>query len=57
VADAKNRGCLFNASEDKELNNAIIRAVIELDEVDDLLEMDSLRLSGSRFGVRLNLTF
>uniref|UniRef100_A0A0E0K3P7 Helicase ATP-binding domain-containing protein n=1 Tax=Oryza punctata TaxID=4537 RepID=A0A0E0K3P7_ORYPU len=49
VADAKERGCLFNANEDKELNSAIIRAVIELDEVDDLLKMDSLRISGSRF--------
>ncbi|XP_052143069.1 LOW QUALITY PROTEIN: helicase SEN1-like [Oryza glaberrima] len=51
VADAKNRGCLFNASEDKELNNAIIRAVIELDEVDDLLEMDSLRISARDLGI------
>ncbi|KAF0933823.1 hypothetical protein E2562_019280 [Oryza meyeriana var. granulata] len=50
VADAKERGCLFNANEDKELNSAIIKAVIELDEVDDLLKMDSLRISGSRFG-------
>uniref|UniRef100_J3LFX2 Helicase ATP-binding domain-containing protein n=1 Tax=Oryza brachyantha TaxID=4533 RepID=J3LFX2_ORYBR len=48
VADAKERGCLFNAQDDTELNGAIIKAVIELDEVDDLLDMDSLRITSNR---------
>uniref|UniRef100_A0A0D9VJK4 DNA2/NAM7 helicase-like C-terminal domain-containing protein n=1 Tax=Leersia perrieri TaxID=77586 RepID=A0A0D9VJK4_9ORYZ len=56
VADAKDRGCLFSANEDKELNSAIIKAVIEQDEVDDLLNLNSLGIGGSRSGVRSNLT-
>ncbi|KAL5213112.1 hypothetical protein ABZP36_023959 [Zizania latifolia] len=50
VADAMDRGCLFDATKDKELSNAILKAVVELDEVDDLLKMDSLRISNSRSG-------
>jgi senataxin len=55
VADAKERGCFFNANDDKDLSGAIIKAVIELDEVESLLNMDSLRIGGSRSGVRNNL--
>jgi hypothetical protein len=53
VADAKERGCFFNANEDKGLSGAIIEAVIELDQVENLLNMDRLRISGcgSRSGV------
>lgn len=51
VADAKDRGCFFNATEDKDLSTAIIKAVIELDEVDSVLKMDGLRISGPRSGV------
>nr|TKW40935.1 hypothetical protein SEVIR_1G280000v2 [Setaria viridis] len=53
VADAKDRGCFFDAKDDKDLSNAIIKAAIELDEVENLLKLDSLRIgSGSRPGVR-----
>jgi hypothetical protein len=55
VADAKERGCFFNANDDKDLSGAIIKAVIELDEVESLLNMDRLRIGGSRSGVRNNL--
>ncbi|TVU39105.1 hypothetical protein EJB05_12510, partial [Eragrostis curvula] len=51
VADAKDRGCFFNAKDDKDLSNAIIKAVIELDEVENLLNLDGLRIGGSRPGV------
>ncbi|KAG8071881.1 hypothetical protein GUJ93_ZPchr0006g42394 [Zizania palustris] len=50
VADAMDRGCLFDATKDKDLSTAIINAVVELDEVDELLKMDSLRISSSRSG-------
>ncbi|KAF8765352.1 hypothetical protein HU200_008494 [Digitaria exilis] len=53
VADAKERGCFFDAKDDKDLCNAIIKAAIELDEVDSLLKLDGLRIGGSRSGVRM----
>jgi hypothetical protein len=48
VADSKQRGCFFNAKDDKDLSNAIINAVIELDEVESMLKLDDLRIGGSR---------
>ncbi|KAM0924315.1 hypothetical protein ACQ4PT_004948 [Festuca glaucescens] len=54
VADAKERGCFFNANDDKDLSGAIIKAVIELDEVESLLNMDNLRIGGSRSGKHKN---
>ena len=51
VADAKNRSCFFEAKDDKDLSNAIIKAVIELDEEENLLKLDGLRIGGSRPGV------
>ncbi|PNT69243.1 hypothetical protein BRADI_3g51900v3 [Brachypodium distachyon] len=54
VADAKDRGCFFNANDDNDLSRAIIKAVIELDEVENVLnmEMGALRIGGgSRSGV------
>ncbi|XWS57203.1 hypothetical protein CRYUN_Cryun09bG0154000 [Craigia yunnanensis] len=41
VTDAKRRGCFFNADEDKRLAEAIITALIELEQFDTLLSMDS----------------
>ncbi|XWS57205.1 hypothetical protein CRYUN_Cryun09bG0154200 [Craigia yunnanensis] len=41
VTDAKRRGCFFNADEDKCLAEAIITALIELEQFDTLLSMDS----------------
>ncbi|CAN6280380.1 unnamed protein product [Urochloa humidicola] len=54
VADAKERGRFFDAEEDKDLSNAIVKAVIELDEVENLLKFDGLRITGrgSRSGAR-----
>nr|CAD1844653.1 unnamed protein product [Ananas comosus var. bracteatus] len=52
VDDAKNRGCFFNANEDKDLADAVIKAFLELDELDNLLNMDSLHISRPRQKVR-----
>ncbi|KAH1105691.1 hypothetical protein J1N35_009459 [Gossypium stocksii] len=41
VLDAKTRGCFFNAHEDKHLNEAITTTLIELQQFDILLTMDS----------------
>ncbi|OAY72239.1 Helicase SEN1, partial [Ananas comosus] len=53
VDDAKNRGCFFNANEDKDLADAVIKAFVELDELDNLLNMDSLHISRPRQKVRM----
>lgn len=56
VADAKDRGCFFEAKDDKDLSNTIVNAAIELDEVENLLKLDGLRIgSGSRSRVRSKL--
>ncbi|KAE8768198.1 hypothetical protein D1007_60355 [Hordeum vulgare] len=49
VKDAQDRGCYFDAHEDKDLSNAVIKAVIELDDADNLVKMDSLHISKPRF--------
>ncbi|KAG4189518.1 hypothetical protein ERO13_A08G227400v2 [Gossypium hirsutum] len=41
VLDAKTRGCFFNAHEDKHLNEAITTSLIDLQQFDILLTMDS----------------
>lgn len=45
VLDAKKRGCFFNAEDDKSLADAILKACVELDDLDDVLNMDSLHIS------------
>ncbi|KAF7079843.1 hypothetical protein CFC21_084016 [Triticum aestivum] len=52
VTDAKERGCFFDANDDQDLSGAIVKAVIELDEVESALsmEMGNLRIGGSRSG-------
>ncbi|CAL4884707.1 unnamed protein product [Urochloa decumbens] len=54
VADAKERGRFFDAKDDSDLSNAIIKAAIELDQVENLLKFDGLRITGggSRSGAR-----
>ncbi|KAK3154928.1 hypothetical protein QOZ80_2BG0196740 [Eleusine coracana subsp. coracana] len=47
VADAKERGCFYDAKDDTDLSNAINKAVIEMDEVENVLKLDALRISGS----------
>ncbi|XP_044318469.1 probable helicase MAGATAMA 3 [Triticum aestivum] len=49
VKDAQDRDCYFDADEDKDLSNAVIKAVIELDDADNLVKMDSLHISKPRF--------
>ncbi|ONK57202.1 uncharacterized protein A4U43_C10F17650 [Asparagus officinalis] len=39
VRDAKSRGCYYNARDDKSLDEAIIEAAVDLDELEDLLNM------------------
>ncbi|KAJ4798925.1 P-loop containing nucleoside triphosphate hydrolases superfamily protein [Rhynchospora pubera] len=48
VSDAKNRGCLFKSEDDRDLHNAIIRAVIEQDDLEDAINFDSLRIRGPK---------
>ncbi|KAJ3708111.1 hypothetical protein LUZ61_011816 [Rhynchospora tenuis] len=45
VFDAKNRGCLFKSEDDKDLHNAIVSSVIEQDELEDIINFDSLHIS------------
>ncbi|XVF06351.1 hypothetical protein REPUB_Repub06bG0040500 [Reevesia pubescens] len=51
VIDAKQRGCFFNADEDKHLAEAIITALIELKQFDTLLSMDSPLFKGAKWRV------
>ncbi|VAH34935.1 unnamed protein product [Triticum turgidum subsp. durum] len=49
VKDAQDRDCYFDADEDKDLSNAVFKAVIELDDADNLVEkMDSLDIGKPR---------
>ncbi|KAF6174661.1 hypothetical protein GIB67_006313 [Kingdonia uniflora] len=50
VIDTKDRGCFFNANDDKGLSKTIINSVIELDQLDDLLNGDLL-FKGARWKV------
>uniref|UniRef100_A0A453CKM7 DNA2/NAM7 helicase-like C-terminal domain-containing protein n=1 Tax=Aegilops tauschii subsp. strangulata TaxID=200361 RepID=A0A453CKM7_AEGTS len=45
VKDARDRGCYFDASEDKDLSNAVVKAIIEFDDAENLVRMDSLHIS------------
>ena len=55
ISDAKNRDCVFKSEEDKELHNAIIRAVIEQDELET--HFDSLHISGPKSKVNVKILF
>ncbi|KAJ1292396.1 hypothetical protein BS78_02G387900 [Paspalum vaginatum] len=48
VNDACDRGCYFEASDDKDLSNTLTKAIIELDDAENLVKMDSLHISRSR---------
>jgi len=55
VADAKDRGHFFDAKDDEDLSDAVIKAAIDVDQVESLLKFDGLRIrggGGSRSGVR-----
>jgi hypothetical protein len=55
VSDAKKRGCLFKSEDDKELHNAIIKAVIEQDELQCLIPFDSLHISRTKSKVNTTI--
>ncbi|KAJ7000259.1 hypothetical protein NC653_010898 [Populus alba x Populus x berolinensis] len=49
VNDAKERGCFYNADEDKSLSKAIMDALLELDQLDDLLNANFLLFRNARW--------
>lgn len=51
IKDAQDRGCFFDANDDKDLSNAIIKAIIEHDDAENLSKMDSMHISRPRFQV------
>ncbi|CAJ2677798.1 unnamed protein product [Trifolium pratense] len=57
VLDAKKRQCFFNADEDKDLAKSIWDAKKELDQLDDLLNADSVIFRNSRWKVLFSDNF
>lgn len=53
VTDAKKRGCFHNAEEDKNLANAIIVALLELNQTNVLVNADSLLFRNAKWKVLL----
>ncbi|KAI3977462.1 hypothetical protein MKX01_000375 [Papaver californicum] len=51
VQSAKDRGCYFSVDDDKMLSKAVTDALIELNQLDDLLNMDSLLFKGAKWKV------
>lgn len=51
INDARQRGCLHDADEDKSLSEAITAALVEIDQVHMILSMDSLNLKDARWTV------
>ncbi|XP_039138894.1 probable helicase MAGATAMA 3 [Dioscorea cayenensis subsp. rotundata] len=50
VRDAKNRGCFFNAQKDRGIMDVIIKNLPEIDQLADLVDIDSLNISGVQAG-------
>ncbi|KAJ0468730.1 putative P-loop containing nucleoside triphosphate hydrolase, DNA2/NAM7 helicase, helicase [Helianthus annuus] len=57
VVDAKNRGCFYNASEDKNLVQAARNALAELGQLDSLFSTDSLLFKEAKWQVKFSDTF
>ncbi|WJX52816.1 hypothetical protein P8452_38886 [Trifolium repens] len=57
VLDAKKRQCFFNADEDRDLAKSIWDAKKELDQLDDLLNADSVIFRNSRWKVLFSDNF
>ncbi|KAM7523914.1 hypothetical protein LguiA_013816 [Lonicera macranthoides] len=57
VIDAKDRGCFYNANEDKNLARAITGSLIELGQLDTLLTMDSILFKEAKWKVCFNDEF
>ncbi|KAL5700837.1 hypothetical protein ACHQM5_026241 [Ranunculus cassubicifolius] len=57
VNDAKDRRCFFHANEDKGLENTIIQVKKELDQLDDLLNGESILFKSARWKVLFSDNF
>ncbi|KAI3867923.1 hypothetical protein MKW92_035569 [Papaver armeniacum] len=57
VSDAKDRHCLFNAGEDKDLAKEALKAKKELDQLDDLLKGDSILFKTAKWKVLFSDNF
>ncbi|PRQ41353.1 putative hydrolase [Rosa chinensis] len=57
VLDAKNRQCFFNADEDKDLAKAILEVKKQFDQLDDLLNADSVLFRSARWKVLFSDNF
>ncbi|BFG15995.1 hypothetical protein CerSpe_022680 [Prunus speciosa] len=57
VLDAKRRQCFFNADEDKDLAGTILEVKKEFDQLDDLLNSDSICFKSSRWKVLFSDNF
>ncbi|KAL7235387.1 hypothetical protein ACSBR1_018813 [Camellia fascicularis] len=51
VLDAKARGCFYNANDDNNLAQAVVGALVELNQLDTLLKIDSPLFSDTRWKV------
>lgn len=51
MRDAKNRGCFFNAQKDRGIMDVIIKNLPEIDQLADLVDIDSLNISGVQAGI------
>ncbi|RCV35094.1 hypothetical protein SETIT_7G212000v2, partial [Setaria italica] len=51
IKDAQDRGCFFDVNDDKDLSNAVVKAIIELGDAENSLKMESLHISRARFQV------
>ncbi|KAI5351783.1 hypothetical protein L3X38_004674 [Prunus dulcis] len=57
VLDAKRRQCFFNADEDKDLTGVILEVKKEFDQLDDLLNSNSICFRSSRWKVHFSDNF
>ncbi|CAL5330065.1 unnamed protein product [Camellia sinensis] len=57
VLDAKARGCFYNANDDNNLAQAVVGALVELNQLDTLLKIDSPLFSDTRWKVRFGDDF
>lgn len=51
ITDAKNRGCYYNAQEDKRLAKTIIATLVDIDHFEISLSIDSLLFQEARWKV------
>lgn len=51
IKNAHDRGLFFDVHEDKDLSNAVAKAIIELDDAENSMNMESMHISRPRFQV------